>query len=62
MAWTGAGGHLGKRRVVRDERSFVGVEAIHQHLVEPEVGGVSETIGGIQVNRVRVRSLLPLAG
>ncbi len=60
MARSGARRHRGKRRIVRDERSLFGVEAVHQHLVEPEVGDVREAIGGIDIDGVGVRCLLPL--
>ena len=60
MSRPGAGLHRGKRRIVGHERPFVGVEAIDQHLVEPEIGRVREAVGGIEDDRVRMRFLLSL--
>ena len=49
MARTSAGRDGGKRRIVRDERSFLRIEAIDQHFVEPEIGRISEAVSRIQI-------------
>ena len=59
VARAGAGLHGGERWVVRGQRARLAIELIDQQLVEAEVGRDGESVRGVEVDRVRVRSLLP---
>ena len=52
-------GHLGERRIVGRECSFVGVELVDQDLVEPEVRREGIAVGPIKVDRVAMGVALP---
>ena len=57
---TGSRGDLGEGGLVAGECPGLRVEGVDQHLVEAEIGGEGEPIGGIEIDRVRVRFFLPL--
>ena len=41
------------------ERALVSVQLVDDHLVEAEIGGGGELAGGIDIDRMRMRLLLP---
>src|SRR5262249_52952673 len=56
---TGSAGGLGRRWVVWRQGALVRVELVDEELVQAEVGGHGEAVGGIDVDRVAVWTLLP---
>ncbi len=59
MPWAGARSDARRRRIVRLERAGSRIEAVDHHFVEPQVGDEGEAIGGVEVDRMRVRFALP---
>src|SRR5438876_1090868 len=57
-ARAGSGGEGDGGRVVGRQSALGGVEAIDEELVQPQIGGDSEAVPGVQVDGVRVGTLL----
>ena len=60
MSRAGSGFLLDPGNVIRQQFSILQVELIDHDLVHPKVGNETELISNIYVERMRVRSLLPV--